>query len=408
MASRQAEALALVARVRRLGWPVVQMGASNTWKVTCPDKVRVQIHATGEINATKQALELLNDHGFAEAEAEFKKAEESARKAKLAAEQERNARRTTKAVKMSAAVAKAAGPYATPEVTITQILARHPAPIVWLKVRITPAMATAMLARNEHNRRESPGEQKDWESKLHTGRVRHTHQGIAFDVLGRLQDGQTRLRSIETSGVPAELMVSAGWPVENFAVADTGRRRTAAQVLSMEGTVTASWIAPAAKLLHLYGVWGHVMLDHTKDRVGNDQILDVIGKLDDQDDMTTAVQVASRLRGQIRKVPPAGIIASIYLIRRAVSPDYESVDAFVEMLVGGVAEKTDPMVFALRRRLTNAAMTPRERLTSAEIMALTLKAWNARIDGRYGATLSVRAGSSMPLPRVPGQLGSEE
>jgi len=403
MATRQADLLKLIARIRKVGWRVTMASVGDGYRVKCPDGTYVNIHMTpSDVNHLAVVTRELNRRGFATAEKELKAREEQERKAKIAAAQERNAARTVKAAKASAALAKAAGPYATPDVTIGQILAQHPSPIVWLKVHVTPAMATAMLDRNTHNRRESSGEQKDWESKLRQGRALHTHQGIAFDVLGRLLDGQTRLRTIEATGVGADLMVSAGWPVANFAVADTGRRRTPAQVLQMEGTTSASWISPAARLLHLYGAWGHLTLDHTKDRVGNDQILDVVGKVD-RDDMAEAVRVAGQLRGQIRRVPPGGVIAAIYVIRQALRPDYEAADEFAGRLVHGIAEVDDPMVHALRRRLIRASTSPKERLTSGEIMALCLKAWNARIDGRHTAHLQIREGSTMPAPRTPGE-----
>jgi len=318
MATRQAEALALVARVRRVGWPVEQIDG-GVWKVTCPNRKRVQIHQTpSDRNSSAGVLRALNASGFAEAEAEVAAAAEAAKEAKLAAAKARNDAATKRATARATRLSRAAGPYGPSEVTLADLLAKHPAPAVYHRVLITPDMATAMLARNTKNRKPNKADIAEWTKVLRGGRWRYTHQGVAFDVDGRLQDGQHRLSAIVEAGIAAEMLVAVGMPPDNFSVIDTGRRRSAAQVLAMDGAVYASWMATATRHLYLYEVWGSALLDHVYERVGNDLILDAYAKLDG-DTFVEACRNGQRLRREIG-VAPTGVAAALYLIGQAVGP----------------------------------------------------------------------------------------
>lgn len=402
MASRAAEQQALVDRVKRVGWPVTKAANGDGFRVTCPDGRFVNIHLTpSDRNAGATVLRRLNDRGLADAEAALAAQKEEARQARLTRDAERNKQRTVQAERNTKLLAKAQGVYATVEPTINEILANHPAPISWTKVNVTPEMAKRMLDHNTHNRAKSSSDQQDFETKLRTGRVLHTHQGIAFDVLGRVLDGQTRIAAVEATGINCPFMVSAGWPIENFAAVDTARRRTAAQVLKMEGVSNSAWVSAAVRLLVLYDAWKQLMLDHTRDRIGNDQIVGHAAKLD-QDDVHAAVRAAARLRKETREAPvgPAGVVAALYLIRRAMTPDYEPVDEFAEQLALGVRETDDPVIYVLRRQL----MGRRPRPTGSESMALVIKAWNYRLAGETRKYIGVREGSAMPWPRTPSDV----
>lgn len=397
MATRKGDVAELVARVRRVGWPV-ERNTDGAWRVTCPDSFRVQIHLTpSDRNGTTAAHELLVKHGFAEAEAAALEAEELARKEKLDADRRANDRRLARAESQAASLARAAGPYAAVQPTLDEILQDHPAPRVWLKVHITKGTADAMLERNTHNRAESVTEQRDWEEKLRTGRVAHTHQGIAFDALGRLIDGQTRLRVISTTGIGADMMVSVGWPTENFAVADSGRRRTAGQILGIAGAKSAAAVAGAIRVLWLHQIWGPSTLDHARQTVNNDVVATMYDKLD-KERLVDAVTWAGQLRREIQS-PLAGPIAGLYLIGSAMPPADERVKTFVGTLIEGARQPDGDPVAALRRQLIGIGRN--RKMTGAHQAALIIKAWNAHMQGGTSRYMHARAGTKMPAVYVP-------
>lgn len=88
---------------------------------------------------------------------------------------------------------------------------------------------------NTHNRPISRAYVKSLAADLADGRWQTTHQGVAFDSEGVLADGQHRLWAIVESGVPALLSVTRGLSPKVFEVIDQHRKRTAGQILTMEG-----------------------------------------------------------------------------------------------------------------------------------------------------------------------------
>jgi hypothetical protein len=398
MATRRAEGLKVVARARRIEWPVEQM-TGGEYRITCPDGHRVQVHGSpSDVNHIATILRELNKHGFAEAEVAASEADLAEREAKLAADREANKRREAKAKQAATALARAAGPYGPAAVSLEQILEDHPAPLVYHRVLITPPMAKAVLEHNSHNRPIRSADVAEWSQVLRTHRWRYTHQGVAIDVEGRLQDGQHRLTAIAETGISAEMMVSVGMSPDNFAVIDTGRRRSAAAVLAMDGTVHSALTASATRLLYLYEVWGSSMLDHLSERVGNDVIAEVHAKLD-PDQLLFAVRAAMRLRSEVG-VGPSGPAAALYLISRRLPLTDPRPTAFAEALIHGVADPEDP-VYVARRALTRQAAGVSRKLAAASVMALLVKAWNARMSGRKASHMVVRAGASMPAVVVP-------
>ena len=76
---------------------------------------------------------------------------------------------------------------------------------------ITPALATEWLDKhNSVNRKISEPTVQSYAMDMKNGRWTLTHQGIAFDTEGNLQDGQHRLWAIVFSGITLEMMVTRG------------------------------------------------------------------------------------------------------------------------------------------------------------------------------------------------------
>jgi hypothetical protein len=101
-------------------------------------------------------------------------------------------------------------------------------------VVVTPAMATAWLMKNTANRPLVMWRVNALKRAILAGEWRYTHQGIAFDKNGVLQDGQHRLKAVAESGRPVEMLVTRNCDPEAFKVIDTGARRSIADSLAME------------------------------------------------------------------------------------------------------------------------------------------------------------------------------
>jgi hypothetical protein len=78
---------------------------------------------------------------------------------------------------------------------------------------VTPPIAVGWLETlNSTNRKINKSAVKRLGADLAAGKFLTTHQGIAFDSMGGLLDGQHRLKAIVLTGVSSWMLVSRGWP----------------------------------------------------------------------------------------------------------------------------------------------------------------------------------------------------
>ena len=127
--------------------------------------------------------------------------------------------------------------------------------MVWVRSRvqtITPARAAELLAANSTNRPVSKAVVRGFAEAMRRGEWMVTHQGIAFDTRGVLVDGQHRLAAIIEADRPVELTVFTEVGEGTFDVLDTGKRRSAADVLAIEGEKSSTMLAAMVRAVWLY------------------------------------------------------------------------------------------------------------------------------------------------------------
>jgi hypothetical protein len=117
---------------------------------------------------------------------------------------------------------------------------------------ITPARATEWLEANTSNRPLSRAVVRSFAEAMRRGEWQVTHQGIAFDIHGVLVDGQHRLAAIVEADRPVELTVFTDVAEGTFDVLDIGKRRTAADVLAIEGEKNSIMLAAMVRIVWLY------------------------------------------------------------------------------------------------------------------------------------------------------------
>jgi hypothetical protein len=100
---------------------------------------------------------------------------------------------------------------------------------------IGPDQAIEMLEFNTRNR---PLDQKHVDylaAEMRAGRWKLTHESIAFDVNGVLQDGQHRLWAVVMSGCTVPMSVTRNTPVDCIEYVGGGKVRKAAERMSLSG-----------------------------------------------------------------------------------------------------------------------------------------------------------------------------
>ncbi len=119
-------------------------------------------------------------------------------------------------------------------------------------VDVTPAQATDWLATMGANRRLNASHVARLAEDIRRGDWRQTFDPIRFNKKGELVDGQHRLSAIVTSGKTVALYVVRNLDARAMAVIDTGRARSVADAMQINGVANARKLAAAAKVLYYY------------------------------------------------------------------------------------------------------------------------------------------------------------
>lgn len=100
---------------------------------------------------------------------------------------------------------------------------------------ITPSKAEKYLTANSCNRKMRLSRVREYAEMMLSNDWNQTHQGIAFDVTGRLCDGQHRLAAICECGIGQMFLVTRGLLPDATMSFDFGAKRTEADEYSLLG-----------------------------------------------------------------------------------------------------------------------------------------------------------------------------
>ena len=101
---------------------------------------------------------------------------------------------------------------------------------------ITPEEATAYLKANfKANRDKIHSNINSWALDMKQGRWKLSTDCIAFDVEGRLINGQNRLSAVEKANTPIQFLVARNFPTESINVLDLGKKRMMHERITIGG-----------------------------------------------------------------------------------------------------------------------------------------------------------------------------
>lgn len=401
MASRHSFGKQLVARARYIGWQVDNLPTGG-WVITCSDNHRVQVHMTpSDVNAEQHVVQELNRHGFAKAEEEFSRLDEDKRLERLQNAREQNQRRLDAAQKAADALAKAAT--GRTRVPSDVLLSAQPVPKTFERVLVTPELASQLLDLNTDNRPIRKAEVAQWIDVIERGAWHYTHQGIAIDSNGILQDGQHRLTAIVRTDIPVEVQISVGMPPENFSAIDNGLRRNFRDVADRLHLPNPSKVGSAARTLIIFSEYPNRMFN---DKVNNAEVAEFLAAPYYDTDLSVGEMVhravnEAQMHWHSYRINNNAMTALAYKLWELVGKDDPKVVEFLEGLKSGVNfTKTDPRL-ALRR-VTNSPSNNVPR-TTAHHLALGIKAWNKYAKGDQVQLLAYRAKvEDFPKIYIPG------
>lgn len=233
---------------------------------------------------------------------------------------------------------------------------------------ITPDLAKRWMEKNTVNRPFSRATHDSYVAAMKRGEWKLNGESIKFTRDGRMIDGQHRLRAIITSGISVQIYVVTDLDNDAFRTLDGGKRRSAADVLSIEGEVNAAVLAAATR--------AYIYLrdrDFSGKAVSNARIIDTI-------------QSAPHLRfwarlyhsGKMQKMIPSAFAGVCALFAEKHGSDVV-IDFFEKVRSGLNMSQTDP-AYHLREKFISRARGV--SFTAPMVIAYSVKALNSHVSGK--------------------------
>ena len=251
---------------------------------------------------------------------------------------------------------------------------------------ITPEVAKSLLLLNFGNR---PMNSK------HIARLARAMANGEWELNGeaiklsdnRLIDGQQRLEAVIKSNTPIQTVVMRGLKEEVFHTLDGNRKRSPADILSVHGEVSCTVLAAALKWVDAYQS-GRLLAGHVKPAqdYSNHDHLEL---LEENPTLRRSIRVAEG----VRRLTKLTLAAALHYLFSQVSE--EQADGFFqELRYGEGLGKTDP-VYLLRERLIDN-ISAKAKMTDRYVLALFIKAWNAKREGAQIRQLAFREAGAFP------------
>jgi hypothetical protein len=241
---------------------------------------------------------------------------------------------------------------------------------------ITPSDAQKFLDEKGPNRPLTESKAVSTAEEIKSGCFAENGESIIFDENGRLLDGQHRMRAIVLANKPIVSLCVFGIPRRHFVTIDGGRKRTAADALATKEYKNAVISASVARQLFIYkNVSGSIAPGSAIPKISNKDILDTMKKNPDIEDAVSFVLSLPALR----KIISPSTTAFCYLM--ASRQNATKAEEFFSKLASGEQLKTGSPILTLRNRLVGL-VGEKHKITTVELVAITIKAWNAFIAGR--------------------------
>ncbi len=253
---------------------------------------------------------------------------------------------------------------------------------------VTPEMASEWLSINVRNRNIRRIDVDRYKRDMLSGNWHLAGDPIRLGTDGTLLDGQHRLTALMEAGVTLSLLVIRNVEPAAQAVMDTGRRRTAADALSIDGKAHSTVLAAAARLKISYDL---DKLD-AKYEATHEEILRCV---EENPGLIAAVEFAKDFAR--RTDCPPSIVAFTFHELGQISLD-EAADFWMAASNKVGLSAGDPVI-ALTNRFAEARRN-RETLTKRMYLSAIYRAWNYRRTGRPLRLIKIISinGGIVPIP----------
>jgi hypothetical protein len=238
-------------------------------------------------------------------------------------------------------------------------------------VTMTPEWAKSILdSQNSKNRAIRPNAVKKIASAILDGNWKISHQGIAIDINGHLQDGQHRLAAIAQTGVSVQLLLTTGCDPQSFDVLDCGVNRTAADSLARIGSNNPPRCSAGLKCYILYKNNGHRVWTNIA-YPPHTQIISLYKER--RDEAERAASIAGQAYKNDKAINQSAMVA-FYLLAADKGWDY-TIEEFCLLLGNPVMQPERSAILAYRRLLQSPASLDKTYLQQKSLASM-IKCFN--------------------------------
>ena len=246
-------------------------------------------------------------------------------------------------------------------------------------VYLTPEIAKNYLTFNTRNRKDKPVHVDFLAKQMEDGLFLENGESIVFDYNHQLVDGQHRLMAIEMSGKSYNIPVVRGVIPSSMATMDTGKNRSASDVLEMNNFKYPKVIAPLISQIFKFKFRKSKARDSyaTGRPLNNQQILEFCKDNYEWIEplVKRCVEIGTKARMYVVSQSQLSLMA--YLIG-GENPEPEVYDFLKHLMGVNVQESTAPnYIFT---KLYNSKVN-KEPLNFYWVLGMTIKAWNYYTDG---------------------------
>ena len=273
--------------------------------------------------------------------------------------------------------------------------------VKFVSVEVKPAEAERLLIFNQGNRHLNKAMTSFLTKEIKEGRWTRNGETIKFAKSGRLVDGQHRLNAISRSGKKVTLDVILGLEEESFNTIDTGKSRTASDVLSAHGFKYHSQLSVIIRWVLKHDKKGYfVLADGKQSSISNKEVLEYA---QEHPELGEDVVYVMSLYNKSDKTITVGFAGAMLVLLRRI--DEKKADDFVyKMMTGAMLEPDDPISILRRRFAIDKNNTL--RMTPMQKLALIILAWNAWIKGEKDPMMRY-APSKSNFPKIDTQIALE-
>lgn len=264
-------------------------------------------------------------------------------------------------------------------------------------IEVPPEVAKVMLKLNtpgpgKQNRRVKWHAVRGYAEDMRNDRWLLTGQPLIFDRNGIGIDLQHRLYACIEADKPFRVAVVRGVDPGAFMEIDAHTRRNYADALSIMGQDTL--LRECQAILTRIYEWEQGQLGTTWSLHPSNKILEEVRVR--YSDYTVALKVVNQLKSKFRTAHSA--VAACYYFFRKV--DVDKAETFMQSLLKAVGLEERSPIRLLRQRFEN--QRPSTQMHTREVMALTIKAWNAWLIGRSMEVLVWKATQGEVFPAIVG------